>query len=122
MQTNVEFLRFLLADERVRAGDLDTALLDERLADFAPLPAPDDVLAAGGLYRQWALAAPCARQPVGGADRMARRRRGGAGAHRAAHPAAHRDRVGVGTARGRPRCRSAMVRSVPRVCNSSGRR
>ncbi|BBX95790.1 acetyl-CoA carboxylase biotin carboxylase subunit [Mycobacterium lacus] len=56
VHTNVEFLRFLLADERVRAGDLDTALLDERLADFAPLPAPDDVLAAGGLFRQWALA------------------------------------------------------------------
>ncbi|MCW2664486.1 MAG: acetyl-/propionyl-coenzyme carboxylase subunit alpha [Mycobacterium sp.] len=56
VQTNVEFLRFLLADERVRAGDLDTALLEERLADFAPAPAPDDVLAAGGLYRQWILA------------------------------------------------------------------
>ncbi|MEB3980973.1 acetyl/propionyl/methylcrotonyl-CoA carboxylase subunit alpha [Mycobacterium sp. 663a-19] len=56
VQTNVEFLRFLLADERVRAGDLDTALLDERLAGFAPLPAPDDVLAAGGMFRQWALA------------------------------------------------------------------
>lgn len=56
IQTNIEFLRFLLADERVRAGDLDTALLDERLADFAPLPAPDDVLAAAGLYRQSALA------------------------------------------------------------------
>ncbi|OBJ01292.1 acetyl/propionyl-CoA carboxylase subuit alpha [Mycobacterium alsense] len=56
VQTNLEFLRFLLADERVRAGDLDTALLDERLADFAPVPAPDDVLAAGGLFRQWALA------------------------------------------------------------------
>ncbi|WP_156685930.1 acetyl-CoA carboxylase biotin carboxylase subunit [Mycobacterium sp. Marseille-P9652] len=55
VQTNIEFLRFLLADERVRAGDLDTALLDERLADFAPLAAPDDVLAAAGLYRQWAL-------------------------------------------------------------------
>lgn len=54
--TNIEFLRFLLADQRVQAGDLDTALLDERLADFAPLPAPDDVLAAGGLYRQSALA------------------------------------------------------------------
>jgi acetyl-CoA/propionyl-CoA carboxylase biotin carboxyl carrier protein len=49
-------LRFLLADERVRAGDLDTALLDERLVDFVPLPAPEDVLAAAGLYRQWALA------------------------------------------------------------------
>jgi len=56
VQTNIEFLRFLLADERVRAGDLDTALLDQRVADFAPLPAPDEVLAAGGLYRQWALA------------------------------------------------------------------
>ncbi|MEO6794345.1 MAG: acetyl/propionyl/methylcrotonyl-CoA carboxylase subunit alpha [Mycobacterium sp.] len=56
VQTNIEFLRFLLADERVVAGDLDTELLDARLADFAPLPAPDDVLAAGGLYRQWALA------------------------------------------------------------------
>src|ERR1700730_7990182 len=55
VQTNVEFLRFLLADARVRACDLDTGLLDERLADFAPAPAPDDVLAAGGLYRQWAL-------------------------------------------------------------------
>ncbi|OBH05512.1 acetyl/propionyl-CoA carboxylase subuit alpha [Mycobacterium sp. E2699] len=56
VQTNVEFLRFLLADERVRAGDLDTALLDARLADFAPAPAPDDVLAAGGLFRQVVLA------------------------------------------------------------------
>ncbi|MEB3032796.1 acetyl-CoA carboxylase biotin carboxylase subunit [[Mycobacterium] nativiensis] len=56
VQTNVEFLRFLLADPRVIAGDLDTELLDTRSADFAPLPAPDDVLAAGGLYRQWAIA------------------------------------------------------------------
>ena len=61
VQTNIEFLRFLLADERVRAGDLDTALLDERLADFAPMPAPDDVLAAAGLYRQSALAARARR-------------------------------------------------------------
>jgi acetyl-CoA/propionyl-CoA carboxylase, biotin carboxylase, biotin carboxyl carrier protein len=63
VQTNVEFLRFLLADDRVRAGDLDTALLDERLADFAPAPAPDDVLAAGGLYRQWVLARRAAGNP-----------------------------------------------------------
>jgi acetyl-CoA/propionyl-CoA carboxylase, biotin carboxylase, biotin carboxyl carrier protein len=63
VQTNIEFLRFLLADERVQAGDLDTALLDERVADFAPLPAPDDVLAAGGLYRQWALAYRAAGNP-----------------------------------------------------------
>jgi acetyl-CoA/propionyl-CoA carboxylase biotin carboxyl carrier protein len=56
IQTNVEFLRFLLADERVQTGDLDTSLLDERVADFEPAPAPDDVLAAAGLYRQWWLA------------------------------------------------------------------
>lgn len=66
VQTNVEFLRFLLADERVRAADLDTALLDDRLADFTPMPAPDDVLAAGGLYRQWALS----RQVQRGADNL----------------------------------------------------
>ncbi|OBH50707.1 acetyl/propionyl/methylcrotonyl-CoA carboxylase subunit alpha [Mycobacterium sp. E2479] len=61
VQTNIEFLRFLLADGRVQAGDLDTALLDERVADFAPLPAPDDVLAAAGLYRQSALASRARR-------------------------------------------------------------
>ncbi|MEB3067593.1 acetyl-CoA carboxylase biotin carboxylase subunit [[Mycobacterium] vasticus] len=55
VQTNVEFLRFLLADPRVIAGDLDTELLDARSGDFSPLAAPDDVLAAAGLYRQWAL-------------------------------------------------------------------
>ncbi len=63
VQTNVEFLRFLLADERVRGGDLDTALLDERVACFAPLPAPDDVLAAGGLYRQSGLAERASGDP-----------------------------------------------------------
>lgn len=57
VQTNVEFLRFLLADSRVVAADLDTELLDTRSADFGPAPAPDDVLAAGGLYRQWTLSA-----------------------------------------------------------------
>ncbi|MBS9533454.1 acetyl/propionyl/methylcrotonyl-CoA carboxylase subunit alpha [Mycobacterium sp. M1] len=50
VQTNIEFLRFLLADERVVAGDLDTELLDLRVADFHPTPAPDDVLAAGALF------------------------------------------------------------------------
>nr|WP_268746905.1 acetyl/propionyl/methylcrotonyl-CoA carboxylase subunit alpha [Tomitella biformata] len=55
VQTNIEFLRFLLADDRVRAGDLDTLLLDTRAEDFEPLPAPDDVLAAAGLLRQLRL-------------------------------------------------------------------
>ncbi|MBW0014446.1 acetyl/propionyl/methylcrotonyl-CoA carboxylase subunit alpha [Mycobacterium sp.] len=63
VQTNIEFLRYLLADDRVRAGDLDTGLLDERVAGFASLPAPDDVLAAAGLYRQWAVALAARRAP-----------------------------------------------------------
>ncbi len=63
VQTNIEFLRFLLADERVRAGDLDTALLDERVADFTPLAVPDDVLAAAGLCRQWFLACQAEDNP-----------------------------------------------------------
>jgi len=54
--TNIEFLRFLLADRRVAAGDLDTGLLEQRWADFDAAPAPDDVLAAAGLYRQAVLA------------------------------------------------------------------
>src|SRR5699024_5718508 len=49
---NIEFVRFLLADRRVQAGDLDTALLDTRAAEFVPAPAPDDVLIAAGLLRQ----------------------------------------------------------------------
>ncbi len=53
--TNIEFLRFLLADQRVAAGDLDTGLLEQRWADFTADPAPDDVLAAAGLYRQTVL-------------------------------------------------------------------
>ena len=34
--TNIEFLRFLLADPDVAAGRLDTGLLDRRTPDFAP--------------------------------------------------------------------------------------
>ncbi|MCV7348986.1 acetyl/propionyl/methylcrotonyl-CoA carboxylase subunit alpha [Mycobacterium parmense] len=63
VQTNIEFLRFLLADDRVRAGDLDTALLDARAAEFTPAPVPDDVLAAGGLYRQCAIASRAQGNP-----------------------------------------------------------
>ncbi len=56
VQTNVEFCRFLLTDERVRSGDLDTALLDERAAEFTPATAPDDVLVAAVLFRQISVA------------------------------------------------------------------
>lgn len=54
--TNIEFLRFLLADPDVRAGRLDTGLLDRRTADFAPLPIGDDQLiaaAAAAWLRAW---------------------------------------------------------------------
>ncbi|MDG4667836.1 biotin carboxylase N-terminal domain-containing protein [Mycobacterium sp. 236(2023)] len=49
--TNVEFLRFLLADPDVVAGDLDTGLLDRRLPDFAPAAPSDDDLIAAAAYR-----------------------------------------------------------------------
>ncbi|GAA4809834.1 acetyl/propionyl/methylcrotonyl-CoA carboxylase subunit alpha [Tomitella cavernea] len=55
VQTNVEFLRYLLADERVAAGDLDTLLLDARAEQFEPAPAPDDTMVAAALVRQQRL-------------------------------------------------------------------
>ncbi|MFC9515906.1 acetyl/propionyl/methylcrotonyl-CoA carboxylase subunit alpha [Nocardiaceae bacterium NPDC056970] len=48
--TNIEFLRFLLADDDVRAGRLDTGLLDRRVADFHTPPVGDDVLFAAAAY------------------------------------------------------------------------
>ena len=44
--TNIEFLRFLLADPDVAAGRLDTGLLDRRTPDFVPVPIGDDQLIA----------------------------------------------------------------------------
>jgi acetyl-CoA/propionyl-CoA carboxylase biotin carboxyl carrier protein len=55
--TNIEFLRFLLADPDVRAGRLDTGLLDRRTVDFAPLPIGDDQLIAAAAV-QWLRAWP----------------------------------------------------------------
>jgi acetyl-CoA/propionyl-CoA carboxylase biotin carboxyl carrier protein len=49
--TNVDFLRFLLADADVAAGRLDTGLLDRRLADYRPAPATDGELVAAAAYR-----------------------------------------------------------------------
>jgi acetyl-CoA/propionyl-CoA carboxylase biotin carboxyl carrier protein len=51
VQTNVEFLRFLLADPDVQAGRLDTGLLDRRTPDFVPASAGDDDLIAAAAYR-----------------------------------------------------------------------
>ena len=49
--TNVEFLRFLLADPDVVAGRLDTGLLDRRVADFVPLAVDDAEFIAAAAYR-----------------------------------------------------------------------
>jgi acetyl-CoA/propionyl-CoA carboxylase biotin carboxyl carrier protein len=49
--TNIEFLRFLLADPDVIAGRLDTGLLDRRTPDFVPASASDDELIAAAAYK-----------------------------------------------------------------------
>ncbi len=49
--TNVDFLRFLVADPDVAAGRLDTGLLDRRLPDYAPTPAQEGDLIAAAAYR-----------------------------------------------------------------------
>jgi acetyl-CoA/propionyl-CoA carboxylase, biotin carboxylase, biotin carboxyl carrier protein len=49
--TNVEFLRFLLADSDVVAGRLDTGLLDRRVGDFTGAAPTDDELIAAAAYR-----------------------------------------------------------------------
>lgn len=55
--TNIDFLRFLLADADVAAGRLDTGLLDRRLPDYPGTAATDDDLIAAAAYQwlsQWA--------------------------------------------------------------------
>ncbi|MFD5174927.1 biotin carboxylase N-terminal domain-containing protein [Nocardia sp. NPDC058379] len=54
--SNIEFLRFLLADEDVQAGRLDTALLDRRVSDFRPAAVTDDEFVAAAAHhwlRRW---------------------------------------------------------------------
>ncbi len=46
LDTNIGFLRALLADDDVRAGKLDTGLVGRRLADLATTELPPDVLTA----------------------------------------------------------------------------
>ena len=74
--TNIEFLRFLLADPDVVAGRLDTGLLDRRIGDFAPAQPGDDELIAAAAYkwlRSWpAPAAICGRCRRGGGWASAR--------------------------------------------------
>jgi acetyl-CoA/propionyl-CoA carboxylase biotin carboxyl carrier protein len=49
--TNIDFLRFLLADADVLAGRLDTGLLDRRTPDYVAAQAGDDELIATAVYR-----------------------------------------------------------------------
>ncbi|KQY06427.1 acetyl/propionyl-CoA carboxylase subuit alpha [Mycobacterium sp. Root135] len=49
--TNVDFLRFLLADPDVVAGRLDTGLLDRRTPDYVGVAATDDEFVAAAAYR-----------------------------------------------------------------------
>mgnify|MGYP001384979733 CR=1 FL=1 len=68
LTTNVEFLRFLLADPDVVAGRLDTGLLDRIAPEFAPAPIGDAQLIAGAAYpwlRYWAAADDLWREPSG---------------------------------------------------------
>lgn len=54
--SNIEFLRFLLADQDVAAGRLDTGLLDRRVADFRPAPVSDEEFIVAAAYhwlRRW---------------------------------------------------------------------
>ncbi|MGV0653108.1 acetyl/propionyl/methylcrotonyl-CoA carboxylase subunit alpha [Mycolicibacterium thermoresistibile] len=60
LTTNIEFLRFLLADDDVAAGRLDTGLLDRCAPDFTSAGATDAELIAAGAYhwlQRWADAA-----------------------------------------------------------------
>jgi acetyl-CoA/propionyl-CoA carboxylase biotin carboxyl carrier protein len=52
--TNVDFLRYLLADPDVAAGRLDTGLLDRRTPDYVAATAGDGELVAAAAYR-WLL-------------------------------------------------------------------
>ncbi|MGV9822369.1 ATP-binding protein [Nocardia xishanensis] len=54
--SNIEFLRFLLADPDVGAGRLDTGLLDRRVGDFRPEPVRDEEFVVAAAYhwlRRW---------------------------------------------------------------------
>ncbi|GAA1351688.1 acetyl-CoA carboxylase biotin carboxylase subunit [Catellatospora bangladeshensis] len=53
--TNIPFLRALLADEDVRAGRLDTGLVERKLESLVRHEVPDEVYAAAALERQLSL-------------------------------------------------------------------
>lgn len=66
--TNIDFLRFLLTDEDVIAGRLDTGLLDRRTGDYVAAQAGDDEFIAAAAYRwlhSWSDAGELWATPTG---------------------------------------------------------
>ncbi|UCZ61999.1 acetyl-CoA carboxylase biotin carboxylase subunit [Mycolicibacterium phocaicum] len=66
--TNIDFLRFLLADSDVQAGRLDTGLLDRRTGDYVAAQAGDDEFIAAAAYRwlhSWSDAGELWATPTG---------------------------------------------------------
>ncbi|MUL68175.1 acetyl/propionyl-CoA carboxylase subuit alpha [Mycobacterium sp. CBMA 234] len=66
--TNIDFVRFLLADSDVQAGRLDTGLLDRRTGDYVAPQAGDDELIAAAAYRwlrEWSAAGELWATPSG---------------------------------------------------------
>ncbi|HJC28415.1 MAG TPA: acetyl/propionyl/methylcrotonyl-CoA carboxylase subunit alpha [Candidatus Dietzia intestinipullorum] len=64
--TNIDFCRFLLSRPEVRAGDLDTGLLDRTFDDYAATPAPEGALVAVAMHRieeRWARVPAQRRSP-----------------------------------------------------------
>ena len=58
VQTNVAFLRALLADEDVQAGRLDTGLIDRRAQELTRREVPEEILAIAALAKLWELTPP----------------------------------------------------------------
>lgn len=69
LDTNVAFLRTLLADDGVRTGDMDTGLIDRMPAFVAPQPGPTALRAAASFVRAHAEIAPSRRDSTSSAPR-----------------------------------------------------
>lgn len=66
VRTNVDFLRHVLASERVGTGDLDTTLLDRLAEDYVPLPPPEAAYVVAAMSRteaRWNAMSPEQRGP-----------------------------------------------------------
>ena len=67
LDTNIAFLRTLLADDGVRTGDMDTGLIDRMPAFVAPQPGPTALRAAASFVRAHAEIAPSRRDSTSSA-------------------------------------------------------